>query len=61
MTSADEYRGRAHEAQVMELETHDPFMRRTYAKLASHWLELAERFERDDAAADGSASEVPSE
>jgi phage shock protein A len=45
---ADEYRGKAHEAQVTELETHDPFLRRSYAKLAAHWNELADRVEREE-------------
>ena len=45
---ADEYRGKAHEAQVTELETHDPFLRRSYAKLAGHWNELADRVEREE-------------
>ena len=45
---ADEYRGRALEAQVTELETHDPFLRRSYSKLARHWNELADRVEREE-------------
>jgi len=44
----DEYRGKAHEANVTELETHDPFLRRSYSKLASHWNELADRVEREE-------------
>jgi hypothetical protein len=47
---SDEYRAKALEASVMELETHDPFVRQTYAKLYKHWLELAERVEREEAA-----------
>jgi hypothetical protein len=45
---ADEYRGKAQEAQVTELETHDPFLRRSYSKLARHWNELADRVEREE-------------
>ena len=45
---ADEYRGKAHEAQVTELETLDPFLRRSYSKLAGHWNELADRVEREE-------------
>jgi hypothetical protein len=30
----DKYRGKAHEAHVAELETQDPFLRRSYAKPA---------------------------
>ena len=48
---ANGFRGKAHEAQVMELETHDPFLRRVYAKVATHWLQLAERTEREELAA----------
>ena len=48
MTSNAEYRGKAHEAHVTELETHDPFLRRSYAKLAGHWNELADRVEREE-------------
>ena len=49
MTSiADEYRGKAHEAEVMELETHDPFLRRAYSKVARHWRELADRVDREE-------------
>ena len=49
MTSlADEYIGKAQEAFVMEAEAQDPFMRQTYAKLAGHWHELAERVEREE-------------
>jgi hypothetical protein len=60
MTSiADEYRGRAHEAQVMELETHDPFLRRSYSKLARHWNELANRLEREETAASHLGSRLP--
>jgi len=44
----DEYRGKAHEAHVTELETHDPFLRRSYSKLARHWNELADRVEREN-------------
>jgi hypothetical protein len=52
MTSlADEYMGKAQEARRMEVESQDPFMRRTYAKLARHWHELAERVQREEAAA----------
>ena len=53
---ADEYRGKAQEAQVTELETHDPFMRRAYSKLARHWNELADRVEREEAAASRTGS-----
>jgi hypothetical protein len=35
----------------MELETHHPFLRRVYAKVANHWLQLAERTEREELAA----------
>ena len=48
MTSIAEYRGKAHEAHVTELETHDPFLRRSYSKLARHWNELADRVEREE-------------
>ena len=49
MTSiTDEFRGKAQEAQVMELETHDPFLRRAYSKLARHWSELADRVDREE-------------
>jgi hypothetical protein len=52
MTSlADEYTAKAEEALVMEVEAQDPFIRRTYAKLARHWHELAERVRREEAAA----------
>ena len=44
----DECRRKAHEAHVAELETHDPFLRRSYAKLAGHWNELADRDEREE-------------
>lgn len=44
----DEYRGKAHEAHVTELETHDPFLRRAYSKLNRHWNELADRIEREE-------------
>ena len=49
---SDEYRAKALEASVMELETHDPFVRQMYAKLYKHWLELADRVEREEAAVD---------
>jgi len=32
----------------MELETHDPFLRRAYSKLARHWSELADRVDREE-------------
>lgn len=48
MTSSAEYRGNAQEAQVMEQETPDPFLRRSYSKLARHWNELADRVEREE-------------
>ena len=49
MTSiTDEFRGKAQEAQVMELETHDPFLRRAYSKVARHWRELADRVDREE-------------
>lgn len=51
ISPANGFRGKAHEAQVMELETHDPFLRRVYAKVAAHWLEVAERTEREELAA----------
>ena len=52
MTSlADEYMRKAQEAFVMEAEAQDPFMQRTYAKLARHWHELAERVRREEASA----------
>ena len=52
MTSlADEYLRRAQEAHVMETESQDPFMRRTYRKIARHWLDLAGRVRREEAAA----------
>jgi hypothetical protein len=47
---ANGFRGKAHEAQVMELETHDPYLRRVHAKVATHWLQLAERTEREELA-----------
>jgi hypothetical protein len=47
---ANEYRAKALEVSVMELETDNTFMRQTYAKLYKHWLELAERVEREEAA-----------
>jgi hypothetical protein len=54
MTSlADEYLRRAQEAHVMETESQDPFMRRTYGKMARHWLELAERVRREEAGSSG--------
>jgi hypothetical protein len=46
---ADEYRAKAIEASVMEMETHDAFVGQTYLKLYKHWLELAERVEREEA------------
>jgi hypothetical protein len=57
---ADEYRAKALEVSVMELETQDPFVRQTYAKLYRHWCELAERAERQEAATDlvGEADET---
>jgi hypothetical protein len=57
---ADEYRAKALEVSVMELETHDPFVRQTYAKLYRHWCELAERVEREGATMDlgGEANET---
>jgi hypothetical protein len=51
MTSlGDEYRAKAHEAQAMELEAQNQFMRKVYGKIAGHWLELAERMEREELA-----------
>jgi hypothetical protein len=47
---ATEYRAKALEVSVMELETRDPFVRQTFAKLYKHWLELAARVEREEAA-----------
>jgi hypothetical protein len=46
----DEYRAKALEVSAMELETHNSFVRQTYAKLYKHWVELAERVEREEAA-----------
>jgi hypothetical protein len=45
---ADEYRAKAIEASIMELETRDAFVGQTYLKLYKHWLELAERVEREE-------------
>jgi hypothetical protein len=45
---ADEYRAKAIEASIMELATHDAFVGQMYLKLYKHWLELAERVERED-------------
>ena len=52
MTSlADQYRRKGDEASLAEMDSDNPFMRRTYAKIARHWHELAERSEREEATA----------
>jgi hypothetical protein len=56
---ANEYRGKAHEAHVTELETHDPFLRRAYSKLARHWNEVADRVEREETAGSRPSSRIP--
>jgi hypothetical protein len=54
MTSlVDEYLMRAQEAHVLETESGDPFMCRSYGKIARHWLELAERVRREEAVSSG--------
>ena len=59
MTSlADEYLRRAQGAHVMETELQDPFMRTTYGKIARHWLELAERVRREEAAGASGAEHI---
>lgn len=58
---ANEYRGKAHEAHVTELETHDPFLRQAYSKLARHWNEVADRVEREETTASRPASRTMSD
>jgi hypothetical protein len=43
----------------MELETHNPFLRRSYSKLARHWKELANRLEREETAASRLGKRMP--
>ena len=51
MTLSDEYRRKGDEATLAEMDSENPFVRQMYAKLAHHWHELAERVERQQAAA----------
>ena len=44
----DVYRRKALEAHTAEVEAQDPFLRRSYSKLAGHWNELADRVEREE-------------
>jgi hypothetical protein len=45
---AEEYRQSAYDAHVLETEAPDEFCRRMHGKLSRHWLELAERVEREN-------------
>jgi hypothetical protein len=61
-TLADQYRRKADEATLAEMDAENPFTRRVFSKVAAHWHELADRVERQEAAADiGEALQHPPE
>jgi hypothetical protein len=51
MTEADDYRRKGDEATLAAMDSDNRFVRQMYARLAHHWHELAERVERQQAAA----------
>ena len=46
----DQYRRKADEATLAEMDAENPFSRRVFSKIAAHWHELADRVERQEAA-----------
>jgi hypothetical protein len=57
-TLADLYRLKGDEATLAEMEADHPLTRHILSKVAAHWHELADRVERQEAAAD-SVGELP--
>jgi hypothetical protein len=51
-TLADQYRRKGDEANLAEIDADHPLMRHVFSKVATHWHELADRVEHQEAAAD---------
>jgi hypothetical protein len=60
-TLADQYRRKADEATLAEMDAENPFSRRVFSKIAAHWHELADRVEHQKAAADTGEPLQPTE